>query len=377
MATSEESAPHSSDDVKVEPVKAAEENDTESSEDTSADMKAAIKISRQFMILLEDYRYLMSCYEESCGCHVNFDYQYFSKKLEEKYTFLSNLSSNNPLLLNALDDNSDIKTLTDLWDETQKGEKRKEQHDTEQGQYIKRIKVTKRHQQSSASNNNNDSDDTDDDTIVGLTKYQSDRSQIGHLNQDLQAYRCTKNKCDYIAFSQEDVIWHITNHDGTDTSKKEDKSSILYVCAECSKEFAAQKYLTNHVENVHSNSAKIYACDIYGCSYTTKFRTCYDEHQKRHRAIREFKCTWEGCTSAFVTKRDMFAHINFSHKQIKNYACSWPNCTATFKDSNRLKHHHFTHTGERPYICDIDGCRASFKQMPHLHKHRKTHTDEF
>lgn len=339
--------------------------------DTDSDMKTALKISRQFMILLEDYRYLMSCYEHSCSCHVNFDYQYFSRKLEEKYSILTNISSSNSFLLNALDDNCDFGALNDLWaaSKSSSSKKKKEDNNTE---YIKRIQV-QTHYPSPV--HNTDSDEQYENTNARVSKSENvNNIQNDLLNQEMTAFRCTHKKCDYISFNQEDIYKHIGNHEIYDSSKKLDKNSVIYVCEQCSKEFSAQKWLNNHIENVHSN-VKLYACNAPGCTYKSKFRCVMDDHKKRHSATREFKCIWEGCTSEFVTKRDMLAHVNFSHKGIRNYSCTWPNCTATFKDSNRLKHHHFIHTGERPYVCEINGCQASFKQMPHLHKHRKTHTE--
>lgn len=338
--------------------------------DTDSDMNTALKISRQFMILLEDYRYLMSCYEHSCSCHVNFDYQYFSRKLEEKYSILTDISSSNSFLLNALDDNCDFGALNDLWAASKSSSSNEQDNHPK---YIKRIQIqTHNHQ---PSTNNTDSEEQEENTNASVAKSESvNNDQNDVISQEMSAYRCTHKKCEYITFNQDDIYKHISNHDIYDTSKKVDKNSVIYVCEQCSKEFSAQKWLNNHIENVHSN-VKLYACNAPGCTYKSKFRCVMDDHKRRHNSHREFKCIWEGCTSEFVTKRDMVAHVNFSHKGIKNFCCTWPNCNATFKDSNRLKHHYFTHTGERPYVCEVKGCTASFKQMPHLYKHRKIHLD--
>lgn len=356
-------------------------DETESSVDLQASEKhestpeSAIKISRQFMILLEDYRYLLNCYQETCDCHINFDHQYFYRKLEEKYNLLANLSADNPLLSDALDDDCSNAALNDLWYNVKDGSTNK--REALQPGYIKRIKIDaerptaisqayrQKMADSPAGNSNNNKDAASPEPI----------EQNDLLKSELTAYRCTHTKCDFITFRQEDIAKHFNNHSMVDSSKKFNKNDVLYVCDQCGKEFSAQKWLDNHVENVHAN-VKIYACDHPDCSYKSKFRCVMDDHKKRHGANREFKCTWENCTSEFVTKRDMLAHINFLHKGIKNYTCTWEGCSASFKDSNRLRHHLFTHTGERPYKCDFSGCAASFKQMPHLHKHKKTHIQE-
>lgn len=355
---------------------ANESHHTESSvDDPSAklavgDSSNAIKVSRQFMILLEDYRYLMACYQETCGCHVNFDHQVFFRKLEEKYNILADIAASNSLLSNALNDNCDYETLNQLWTDsknlnTQNSDNRK--------LYIKRIKICNRPLPVNKKSNENNPVPVNNDNDQEMAE--PVKNNVENLKSEKLAFRCAHVKCDFLTFNQDDILKHIGDHDGIETSKKYEKTDVFYVCDQCGKEFTGSKWLENHIENVHAY-VKVYNCDYQDCTYKTKFRCVMDDHRKRHGAIKEFKCTWPKCDSEFVTKRDMFAHINFFHKSIKNYNCTWNNCTASFKDSNRLRHHLFTHTGERPYLCNFPGCCASFKQMPHLHKHRKTHAND-
>ena len=368
--------------------------------ENSLHLNNAIKISRQIMILLEDYRYLMSCYQDTCGCHVHFDHQVFFRKLEEKYDILAELASNNVHLATAFDDSSDAQILNQLCVDIKNDDNnnRPSSNESNRKLFIERIKICDKPiisaQTNSISPNNNNNyyylengenneEETVDQEIGEEIENQQQPQQQQKININLKseklAFRCTHSKCDFLTFNHDDIIKHFSNHGVVTTTKRFEKTDVLYVCDQCGKEFSGQKWLDNHIENVHAY-VKNYSCDFPNCSYSTKFRCVMDDHRKRHSVNKEFKCTWvnnnnEKCSAAFVTKRDMMAHINFFHKNIKNYICSWENCNASFKDSNRLRHHFYTHTGERPYRCDYPGCMSSFKQMPHLHKHRKTHSN--
>lgn len=339
---------------------------------SSEQLTNAIKLSRQFMILMEDYRYLLSCYQETCSCHLNFDHQIFFRKLEDKHDILSNVASTNALLSDALEDSDDIESLSNLIDENLKANC---EQNKASNTYIHRIKI--RDQPSTKS----PLPQTSQVELSTKTESTSSNAEISNTEQiDLTveklAFRCSHPKCEFITFKQTDILKHFNNHSKVDfSSQKFEKTDVLYVCEQCGKEFSGQKWLDNHVDNVHA-FAKTFSCDFPNCFYKSKFRCVIDDHRKRHEKIKEFKCSWENCTSEFATKRDMIAHVNFYHRGIKNYICNWKNCNASFKDSNRLRHHYFTHTGERPYHCPYPGCGASFKQMPHLHKHRKTHNWE-
>ena len=342
-------------------------------------MDNAIRISRQVINLLEDYRYLMSCYQQTCDCHVKFDHQIFSHKLEEKYNFLLHLSSCNVYLTSAFDnDNGDENVLNQLWSVVN-GEKKNNNlnNNFNQRLTIPRIKIFKKPIVSKDTNVDyidSTQEILEDREMADVTHRQ--KPNVDALKSEMLAFRCSQ--CHYIAFNQSEIMEHFTNHSIQMKAPKKhfSKSDIVYVCRHCSKEFSNQKWLDNHVKNVHAN-IKIYLCDHLGCKYKTKFRSVLEDHRKRHGGNKEFKCTCihkstgEHCESAFVTKRDMMAHVNLYHKNVKNYACTWKNCNATFKDRNRLQHHLYIHTGERPYSCTY--CKSTFKQKPHLFKHLNTY----
>lgn len=321
-------------------------------------LKKALQISRQYMILIEDYRYLLSCFQNTCGCHSKFDHQIFFRRIESKYTGLTEVAKSNDFLHSALNDDPE-ENLENLVSEESLEPPRKRQ-------YIVRRNILDRPRPS---------DDVENNVPEPEVRESQEEMSSGEDGSDKvkTAYRCTFTKCDYLTFDQDEVAFHLKNHNGANASQSQsEKRDVLYVCEQCSKEFTCKKWLENHVENAHAY-IKMLACDYPNCNYKSKFRCVLDDHRRRHSKAKDFKCTWENCDAEFVTKRDMVAHINFSHKGIKNYFCNWEGCDASFKDSNRLRHHLFTHTGERPYHCDHPDCDASFKQLPHLNKHRKTH----
>lgn len=330
----------------------------------------ALKISSHLYSLVEDYRYLVSCVLQTCNCHASFDYQFFNKKLTDRYVKLSHLITTNKQISLFLNEEDEFSSLEPLLEKISN-------HPRNSTDYIHRVKILDPSKQSLKSDTN-DKIKLEDVEDMEANEEFLNGTEIPKYDLSLQgakvAYKCSQSKCDFICFLQEDLLEHAKNHITTEIKTNDgDKREVLYVCDQCGKEFAGQKWLENHVENVHISNSKMYSCDSPGCMYQSKFRCVMEDHKRRHNKTKEFKCIWENCESEFVTRRDMIAHVNFYHKGIKNFSCNWPNCKSSFKDSNRLRHHYFTHTGERPYKCDFPGCFSSFKQLPHLNKHKRIH----
>ncbi|UXI22732.1 transmembrane protein 245-like [Sarcoptes scabiei] len=328
----------------------------------------SLQISRLYVSLLEDYRYLMTCFQDTCTCHANFDYQFFFKKIESRYRKITNLvalNKNVDAMLNDSKNDCSIDQIAYVL--------KQNKTDSSTPEFISRVQICSRVRRNEVSDDNSsqtqetgeENDEPVPEKVTEIPKYDPNGIQI--------AYKCNYKRCEFISFDERDLVKHLKIHDQPDIlpiSSSIDRKDVVYVCDQCGKEFAGQKWLDNHIENVHA-FVKIFSCDYPGCNYQSKFRCVMEDHRRRHTKTKDFNCTWEGCTSSFVTKRDMVAHVNFYHKGIKNYFCPKENCNASFKDSNRLRHHLYTHTGERPYKCDV--CDSRFKQAPHLNKHKKIH----
>src|SRR5699024_4478549 len=106
------------------------------------------------------------------------------------------------------------------------------------------------------------------------------------------------SKCEFLSFNQDDLVTHMKTHTELIATKRGDKKEVLYVCQQCGKEFAGQKWLDNHIENAHSSS-KIFVCDFSDCQYRTRFRCVMEDHKRRHLKAKDFKCTWEDCEAVF------------------------------------------------------------------------------
>lgn len=65
---------------------------------------------------------------------------------------------------------------------------------------------------------------------------------------------------------------------------------------------------------------------------------------RRHSDVKQFSCTYEGCSSKFKSNVAMKEHVN-SHYGIRPYAC--PFCPVTFSNrSNCIKHSRNVHPVE-------------------------------
>lgn len=346
----------------------------------------AIKISRQCIILIEDYRYLLSRYQESCGCHIHFDNQFFYRKMEEKHAILSAACASNEFLRDALDDNNDAENLAKLVKVAEKPKDSK--NDETLVAEVPRKRITLSTKLSPLK------EPPREDRVVQA------RQNLESLRGEKIAFKCTYANCDHIAFTSNQMTAHFLTHaDATEipvtikppsNSKPEQGTSgtgggekvqddlskqepavkpVFYICEQCGQEFLSPRDLYFHT--VRHGASKAFVCNHPACGFTTAYRCVIDDHKRRHSTTKDFKCTQ--CDTLFVTRRDLTAHIKYSHENIRKFACQWENCTSSFKDRNRLRHHMFTHTGERPYRCEVVGCGASFKQLSHLNKHRATH----
>ena len=345
----------------------------------------AISISRQWGILIDDYRYLLQKFTSDCSCHLKFDNTYFFKGMEQRYEALKRMANDNDYLSSFNDDDNDWNALNNIW----KNRTNKVPEDLNINQnksLIKRITVV--HNDSVNEKTQPPITTASMSSLTKRSRKQFEKATNEDPNESTAAadvdvsnlptkvYKCEVKECDFTtmnyAKSQSHLRYH---HTIADTAAPIPNSSILQICHDCGKEFSTEEGLKNHIQNSHVD-VKVWKCEYANCSYQTKFRSCFRDHMIRHSGKKNFQCEWYGCGKVFSTRRDLSAHVNFGHRGIRRFTCEYPECDASFKDSNRLKHHEYTHTGERPYKCNYRDCEARFKQIPHLKKHQKTHLNK-
>ena len=87
--------------------------------------------------------------------------------------------------------------------------------------------------------------------------------------------------------------------------------------------------------------------------------------------IRPFKCTYEGCGKAYMTKQSMRRHF-VRHTGDSRFRCYSEDCAGIirYRDSQTLARHiHITHMAERPFECNI--CSKRFARSDSLFRHRR------
>ena len=181
--------------------------------------------------------------------------------------------------------------------------------------------------------------------------------------------------------------------------------SLSVSCIECGEKFPSYNNLQQHMSTSHPSAAvqyqssqflhnlsqkvlpekstktgtpsgeKIYECQETSCTkkYVSKM-DLYAHVQRRHGGNQQVYCIYEGCEKKFQNDLHLQEHIQFKHLNtisIKSYQCSWSGCDEEFATERQLKIHLLVHQDEKPLKCAI--CDSRFRQksalMWHLRKH--------
>ena len=170
-------------------------------------------------------------------------------------------------------------------------------------------------------------------------------------------YKCTK--CDYETRWRRNLRNHL-NLRHSDVRK--------FTCAICNHAFKRKTDLKSHMDR-HSDEKPL-QCDT--CGFRCKTNWEMKSHRLKHTDIRNFPCTFPGCTQACKTKSDLTKHM-VRHKTVKDFKCEL--CPNSYKCSSSLKKHiQYQHNNNiRNFHCDT--CGKAFKVKAALRKHMIVHSD--
>ena len=148
-------------------------------------------------------------------------------------------------------------------------------------------------------------------------------------------------------------------------SKVHVTENSTYSCELCEKNFD-QKYLNQHLKDVHSNDRK-YKCDTCG-KYFNQLTYLNSHKEKLHDKVtkKEFKCT--SCSKEFSRIGDLKEHYKRMHVQTRTHKCEV--CDGYFP-SRELKKIHFSrvHANEINDTEKCDLCTKVFNSVGGLKSH--------
>lgn len=160
----------------------------------------------------------------------------------------------------------------------------------------------------------------------------------------------------------------------------------------CNKTFKQSGHIRQHEKNFHGPVVDPVTCDVCGKLFKTKYTL--KEHRKIHFGS-TFKCNQ--CDNLFSIERYLKEHIKDVHDLADPVVCS--DCGKMFKTPKRLQYHRRQHLGTeyickicdkffvnkrllldhtssqhekvRNYVCQVEGCGRAYYRMDNLRKHRK------
>lgn len=137
-----------------------------------------------------------------------------------------------------------------------------------------------------------------------------------------------------------------------------------YKCKKCGVVFDRYKHMSNHRKTHYD----LVPCEI--CGKQVQRGSNMTIHLLKHGPPK-FKCTFEGCSAAYLIKPSLQYHILNIHTPKETIKC--PKCDATFPNVRKLKKHDQRTHGERKYICPVEHCTYRSTRRDYFRVHLKTH----
>jgi len=145
----------------------------------------------------------------------------------------------------------------------------------------------------------------------------------------------------------------------------------------CSTAFTREAHLTRHISLVHKKE-RPYKCPTCNADFSTKSNM--ERHHKKHTETKPkpFACTYEGCQERFAKKNQLERHSSV-HTGLPPYQCNYEGCTEAFASSSaRKKHYNKVHLGLKTHVCGHPNCGEAFETYILLRRHqRENHAEEY
>lgn len=152
------------------------------------------------------------------------------------------------------------------------------------------------------------------------------------------------------------------------TKHFEPMENSCFVCDVCSKVFAKEVFLRQHLDT-HDLTGSL--CELCGKSVTGGRSGMLRHKRWEHSKSSSFTC--EICNNVFDSMSKYTYHKQKHYKDQNEKPKFCELCGKKFKNSSVLKRHLLVHSEERAFQCDV--CGASFKQKVALYTHSRVHSE--
>ena len=143
----------------------------------------------------------------------------------------------------------------------------------------------------------------------------------------------------------------------------------------CEQTFKAERYLKQHINNIHLSSLKSFVCSDCGKGFDTNGERRYHQRVVHPKGDQPIICQIENCNQQFKSMYFYKLHHRKCHSD-HEYRCDHSGCNYVTKRRNLLNFHMRKHSQSRPLICGVYGCVKAFKVKAQLTNHKKIHSSE-